>query len=297
MEFHDFSEFYLICGPIMEAHIKNTIDYDIYNRDTKLIKENTRQCAKVLLELSDDKFEKIYHNVPSHIELFEHTTFRIIPSNDIHNQYIEPIENFTYYTFICACISNINLIRKCLKISVTLLNNSINMINSDIDGYINLDVESCKLLHEHGCCMNYFYYIATCLHNYDSMKCIVDNMNAIELTSLISTMHYLYGHLSFILIIDKISAINDKDLNALLKLKVSECYLHAHAAQCYYIIKYIPLSEGKELLIEHNKQYDACTLSNIKILTDEQKILYNNVLEFHFRPRGGHTKSALATFL
>jgi hypothetical protein len=122
-------------------------------------------------------------------------------------------------------------------------------------------------------------------------------MNAIELTSLISTMHYLYGHLSFILIIDKISAINDKDLNALLKLKVSECYLHAHAAQCYYIIKYIPLSEGKELLIEHNKQYDACTLSNIKILTDEQKILYNNVLEFHFRPRGGHTKSALATFL
>jgi hypothetical protein len=50
---------------------------------------------------------------------------------------------------------------------------------------------------------------------------------------------------------------------------------------CYYIINYVTIAEGKSIVMEDVNHFPA------------NKLLYDNLLEFHFRPRGLYTKSAI----
>jgi hypothetical protein len=124
-------------------------------------------------------------------------------------------------------------------------------------------------------------------------------MNAIELHELITHRDYFYENLIFILIIDKIYTVNDECLKTFIKNKIIEYNFiltpTTSIVQCYYIIKYATLQECINIMIQQNQKFDT----HIELTTNtapyiQYKKLYNDMLEFHLRPRGGHTKGAVA---
>jgi hypothetical protein len=332
MERHDFSEFYSIGGPIIEANIKTLInDLDNTNKSINTIKaSNTlKLIIMVLLELSDDAFENICLGIPTDIGTYRMIALKINPlqnslQNSLQNHevkldkvhikldssmhtadFIKLSQDFhaeeqelTYIEFASACISDINLIRRCHDISSISLNNMIRLLIRN-KYYINLDIESCKLLYECKYNINDLLYIAEYARNYESIRFIIDNMTAIELNELITHDGYFYENLISILIIDKIHTVNDKRLKTLLRKEISEYNFQStpmiSIIQCYYMIKYTTLSECINIIAQHNQKLDiyfkipAHTASYI-----QYKKLYNDMLAFHLRPRGGYTKGAAA---
>jgi hypothetical protein len=111
----------------------------------------------------------------------------------------------------------------------------------------------------------------------------------------------MYG----IILIDTIHTISDKCLDRILHQKINSInVIDEHYSdirdqivilQCYYIIKYMTLDDGRKLLKKHIDRFIVCKSDEIMKLTEEYKLLYNNLLSFHFRPRGSHTKAALST--
>jgi hypothetical protein len=67
--------------------------------------------------------------------------------------------------------------------------------------------------------------------------------------------------------------------------------------ECYYVIRYMTQAEGKIHMTKRNEKYNELIsrpgdrTPNTTIYDTHE--LYNSLLEYHFRPRGSHTKGAI----
>jgi hypothetical protein len=287
-------------------------------------KNQTKICISLLSLISDDDFKQIYINMPlgnklddyqkiavNVISFNEHSIITLqkfmddnvnINDADMINT-INNLSDITYLDFAYACASSTDLIRRCLKHSVIPLNNSIQaLVHYECDetqGYASLDVSSCKLLLRNGCDIYNLLDITHNINNYNSVKFIINNMNVIELSKML-TSDKLFKNLYVILLIDKIISTKDKCLITSLEHKLTEynfyCANIRLVAHCYYIIRYTNAHQGKNIMATYNDMLNAqIKTSRRKISIEQDKILYNNLLEFHFRPRGKHTKGANIT--
>jgi hypothetical protein len=276
----DLIEIYEIGGLAFKSYIDGIIADDSEMR-RKCDVSCITFCVAYLLNLSDDKFEEIYMGMP-------------VNSANYFNK-INPKIYLNYYDYIYACISSEYLIRRCLKISALNLNNAITILRvyreDTIPRYLNFDLSSCKLLLHHDYDIISLLLIAHNVNDYESMKHIINYMSVTKLAELLRFALYSRLGIHVILIVDRIINTADKGLILLMTNKIaheppqkmSNVFVLMH---CYYIIRYASREEGKHLMAKQNEQYDAHTL------LIEDKICYNKMLEFHFRPRGGYTKGS-----
>jgi hypothetical protein len=144
MDKHDFSEFYMICGPAMESHMRQNIAF--WCKPLGNNNEHITSCIKYLQGISDVTFEKIYFDLPIDLESYHKN------KNEVHNNIFECSSRFSYIDYAAAYISNDVLLRRCLSISkVPLLNSLMILTPVDLNRYVNISLESCKLLHGYGC--------------------------------------------------------------------------------------------------------------------------------------------------
>jgi hypothetical protein len=288
MDTHDFSEIYAIGGPSIKLAIEDLLKYEHGIRYTD--NEHIEMCAKYLLSLNNEEFMKLYVGTPKY-----------------YDAYGKKYKKYYYSSYVYAYTSSIELIQKCLAISKIPINNSIRFIhNMDIDGdlhHIHLDIESCKLLHAHGCDLVSLLYIACNVNDYKSIKYIINNMSEIEYEKIILyEVHENLGSIK-LLVIDHVCKLNDIYLNALLKDTIMDTNFYRDRDriinQCYYIIKYMTIESGKKLVTKLNKDYadkftELTIDNNIKHLTyiTRTQTILNDVMDFHFKIRGSHTKAA-----
>jgi hypothetical protein len=294
MDKHDFSEFYEIGGLLIELHVKENLK-DIDHRVDEDYVNKIKSCATYLLSLTDDEFHKIYINLPRDIEGYD-------PAEEDDEIDGRP---YTYYTYAYAYVSSIELIRKCLAISKIPLFNSIQiLIEYTREDFIDIDVASCKLLRENGYNYKELLDIAYGLKNYDSTRYLIDSMSELELYAFITSDEYVCYGLWKILIIDKIYSTHDEYLISLLNShKIDRD--NDIIIRCYKIIKHLTVMEGKTLMTNINTSYESRlrkihgddTKSNdLRTQIKTEQSLHNELLIYHFTPRGSHTKGARTTF-
>jgi hypothetical protein len=177
-------------------------------------------------------------------------------------------------------------------------------INDRWFDYIDIDISSCKLLLASGCGYRRLLNIACGLNNYESTRYIIDNMTESELYEFITSVEHINTGINDILIIDKIYSTHSERLISLLNSYEIDRN-NQMIVRCYKIIKYLTLTEGKELMTNINKNYESrlCKIHNDNTRSDNQRnkiktaqSLHNELLVYHFTPRGSHTKSARTTF-
>jgi hypothetical protein len=60
--------------------------------------------------------------------------------------------------------------------------------------------------------------------------------------------------------------------------------------KCYYIIKHMTQEDATAYMKKLNNKYDA---HNDDECVNQQYLLHTQLLEYYFKPRGSHTKSAM----
>jgi hypothetical protein len=302
MNGNDFSEFYKISGPIMQENLEKLIINESENAIIRGDVDNA--CVDYLLSLNEEEYLYIYYGLSN---VNNYTAF--INLNNIEQEY-------TYIDCIHAYVSNIELLKKCLSITNIILNNALKRMFNCNDIMINLNIESCMLLCDNGIDVKHITNITS---NMNSVKYLIDRMSAIDLYDILSDITYLLNRncrsvgLVKIYIIDRIYEINNSYLKSVLNQNMLhnktipffdfdnnrdqfECFhLKTCIATCYYIIKYMSTEEGKkhnEYFIWKNINHSRNT-SELTKSVDALEMKYKSMLEFHFRPRGAHTKGAV----
>jgi hypothetical protein len=113
-------------------------------------------------------------------------------------------------------------------------------------------------------------------------------MTKMDIYKLFSVQYMCTGLIN-ILLIDRVHNMNDDYLKSICKddmLAGGDNVL----IRCYYIIKYMTLEEGKKYMLEKNTP--ETNKSHVKTIKQKRNDKYNELLAFHFRPRGAHTKGA-----
>jgi hypothetical protein len=294
-----------MCGPVMESAIKTLLKIET----SPVLCNSVEKCIKYLQSIDDELFEYIYLNMPSDMGVYRSNATEILAANqDVEDE--DDIE-YNYYEYAYAYLSNIDLIKKCLSISMVPLNYILLVLTSpEVSAlsykYVNFCTESCKLL-LYKCNMGSLLAVACHKGDYNSMVYIVNNMSPYDIYDLLYTGAYELLNLTIILVIDRIYNLKDKCLITLLNDKLSSInssinlssidlyynsidLLSMHL-RCYTIIKYMSLDDAKLMMTKINGFYLAQTKpgSDPGII----QLLHNKLLEFHFRPRGAHTKGAI----
>jgi hypothetical protein len=311
MSCFDYDVIYDIGGPTIKLMIEELraayIVVDL--NDTKYIEG----CTEYLLSLDDVIFEDIYINLLENIK------------DGDKNKHASNLK-FNYQDYVYSYISNIELIHRCYAISIVPLNSSINCLHCDEYKFINFDIESCKLLHNHNCDLRVMLRVAEYVNNRDVITYIIDNMTNMDYAHILMVYGridinmsiytcfgsknnaaarkplnnpYFHYNLVELSLIDKIMHKNDRYLKTLLHNKIlgnMQSLTHLHfikrlfIAQCYYIIQYIPIEECKQISTKLNKDYTAARkgarLHIYDKIIQERVLMLNDVLEFHLRPRG-----------
>jgi hypothetical protein len=336
MNHHDFTEFYLMSGHLMESNIKELLKTG-FGDGSPVKCEPIEFCIKYLQSIDDELFESIYLSIPSNIEMYDTNVNEMYDANE-DLTYNDEDYNYYYYEYAHAFISNINLIQRCLKISMIPLNNILRDLVRYERGvhctYTHFDIESCKLLCNAGCNTTHLLSVACYMEDYNSIAYLINGMSVYELYDLICSGEFGFFNLTNILVVDRIYNMKDKCLIESLKSIISSNDIHIDDRimdnlliylRCYIIIKYMDIDEAKLLMTHINNLY----ISQIKeaknntywftggsiIFTSKARVdrhiyvdppvnqygsstfindqlLHNNLLEYHFRPRGSHTKGA-----
>jgi hypothetical protein len=202
-----------------------------------------RDVVQYLLGLDDDKFEHIYFNT--------------INYNDDESELDDDELELNYDQNVCAILTNQLLIKKCLNISKVQMNLLIEQLPCNNHICVNIELDSCKLLHDAGCNMAGLLLV---VHKYECIKYIIDNMTDIDIADILSDYKFLNSssNIMYILIIDR---IRDKYLISLCKhiLFIGPSPPHQHLTKinnitkCYFIVKHMTKGEGKKYLSEENK--------------------------------------------
>jgi hypothetical protein len=284
MNNHDFTDVYETCGPLMESQIKKYMDFKQWSTEIC----SPKKAESYLLSLDIHDFNKLYINMPRDIEGYQTNADELYDSDDDDN-------HCSYFEYAGAFVSNIELLRKCLAISNIPINNSIKMYIQKRNNfgyphfyYKDINVNSCKLLHEHGCDMIGLLYIAYCVQNYECIKYIINNMSSIELSNYI-TNEYIYFDLINILVIDRIK--HDKVLLLLLHDKLMTNIEYDNdiiiIIKCYYIITCLTIDEGKILMEKQTKMFASrlrkAYYGDLRCNIEMKRILHNDLLAYHFK--------------
>jgi hypothetical protein len=292
-------------GYMIELGWKNRIECPIDNA------VYIKKCSVYLLSLEDDEFKNIYTNMPTSYDEFT----KIYTNMPISYDEFGNKDTYTLCDYVYAYVSNIDLLRKCLAISPVTINTSIRILINNASPfaykYLRLDLESCKLLRDSGCNIINLLNMAYNISDYATVRYLIESMSKMELMKLFIDVNNLLFNIFGILFIDAISTSDDADLNEVLYNTLSKindgqhCPSTEHICalnhklrivlQCYYAIKYLPRDEALELINHQNQRYDYFLLTDEgnKPHVEQIKTFHNNLLEFHFRPRGSHTKSAV----
>jgi hypothetical protein len=274
-----FKEIYELCGPIMKEAISNIIKNDntYINQNPKLI-----QCAMHLLSLNNEDFHDIYINTPTDLLGFIQVETDIFNHDEINKQ-----DEYNYYDYIYAIISNIDLIRRCFAICNDPLIKAIRILTTVCRGSINkydLDYKSCKLLHEHGCSLSSLYNIASRVLNFESMGYLIDNISKTDYNDIYNdALHYEYN-IYYILLLNKIEHTWDTPISSIfheLGMRHNNKEDITNIIKCFYIIKFIPKTD---ILL---------FITDTMALSDTKLKIYKNLLDYYLKPRGSHTKAAL----
>jgi hypothetical protein len=270
-----FDEIYELCGPDMKEAISNIIKHD-----RPINRVNYTRVINYLYTLTDDEFRELYINMPRDHEDFSH-------ENNIMHGAIYP---YSYVDTIYAIISRSDIIRKCFAISSEPLISCIRLLtfnNRQLCGkYNDLNLESCKLLHEHGCSLSNLFLIANTVLNYESMSYIITNITESDIIDIYNDTEYEeynnsgYAYnIYYILILNKLK--HDSIIFHNRIMKYDRLYDIQMVLQCFYIIKFIP-------------KLDALIfLTNNPILSNQTRDIYKKLLAYHLKPRGSHTKAAI----
>jgi hypothetical protein len=295
---HDFNVIYQICGPDMQSSIEDMIIHDQDHIKPK-IRVHISACINYLLSINDELFRQKYQ------VLYDIDNDDPYTVDEIEKDDIELPTDYNKYDFIFACVSNINLINRCLVISKLPLSFAINRCTQHgTQMFINFDLESCKLLQEAGFDNNNLLAVACAARDYNSIKYILMYMTELNLGELIMDKRFMFKNLTSIYIIDKIHYHSNDFLKQLLKTRHFSSFndIYNIIIICYYIIRYLSREDGLSYINDIDKYLDdkIITLTQSGINVDrwiEHRLslhqLINHLLEFHFRPRGGHTKASL----
>jgi hypothetical protein len=119
-------------------------------------------------------------------------------------------------------------------------------------------------------------------------------MSSIDCETILLYNDYLLVGLVKLLVIDKIQKIKDLYLKTLLKDNIMQTCSYENRSkiveQCYYIIKYMSIENGKKRVSALNKKL---LKQSDNEYSKHAYIILNDVMEFHFKPRGLYTKAAL----
>jgi hypothetical protein len=273
MDLHDFTEFYTMCGPVMQAEIEKLKIYDNhrhikYRQYHHVIYEQVADMENRLKLLNDNEFESSYLKMPQ---------------NDIeYGDNNDEVYNQIQYQ---AIISNTELIKKCISISTTRLNNLINVFNERIPSpaYTSSNfIDSCKLMMPFVNKLD-LLTVSWYSHDYASMKYIIDNASSQDILYILDQRSWTLTFPTIkILLIDRVHRDSSLNLNCIdiLFNKFKYEMKHEICTTCYFIIK-------NSLSIKDNNTFID------KYVIESDKIFHTELTEYYFKPRGSHTKSAI----
>jgi hypothetical protein len=264
-----FTEIYELCGPIMKEAISNIIMNDqVNNKPNEII----AQCAAYLLSLSDEDFDSIYINTPTDLIGFLNDRTDKSASGE-----------YNYIDITCAIISRIELIHRCFAISdyyLIVAVEILSLISHDGKSKL-LNLESCKLLHEHGCSLIRLYSIASKQLNYESIGYLLDNISKKDYKHIYEDALHQEYNIYYILILNKLQYNSDSyQIDLYFRNRIMYHIRVDDVIKCFYIIKVIPKTDIPSYLI------------NDLALSDHKLKIYNNLLDYYIKPRGSHTKAA-----
>jgi hypothetical protein len=279
-----FDEIYELCGPDMKEAISNII-----KNDQPINRVNHARVIDYLYTLSDDEFHEVYINMPidhnGFVQDDTSKTFNNAIYMTVHGEIHDEIHNYSYVDIVYAIISRSDLIRKCLAISSASLIDGVKiltLINQRYGGrYNDLNLESCKLLHEYGCSLSNLFLIANKVLNYESMSYIITHLTESDYIDIFNDSEHKEYNIYYILILNKLkhNAIILLFYNRIMKyIQQNDTQI---VVQCFYIIKFIPKLDALIFLT------DNLTLS------DPTHAIYKKLLMYHLKPRGSHTKAAI----
>jgi hypothetical protein len=235
------------------------------------------------MKMNDTSFEHLYINMPNNLSEY---CSDFIAKKEIYKDY-------SCFDFAYAFMSR-DLLRKCLAISNIPINNLLmSLIGRELPdflNYVDITIETCKLLHEHGCSMVQLLDVGYYANNYECITYIINRMTALELADMINNKTHLCFRLINILIIDAVYVLHDPVLIHLLNNSIHKyifCdYNMTVALRCYNIIKYLTIEQGNAVAKQHNDAYSQkICQNNSQILKNKIKIeqdLFNSLLTKHF---------------
>jgi hypothetical protein len=287
-----FSNIHELCGSVMQEHINSIVKKEIDEYNMKFehnYAADIRKYRTKLLSMTDVEFNALYHNIYQS---------EINEINDI---------KVLYLNYVCAILSDIKLVKKCINTLNELLKriDIIHKINSMISH------ECIMLLIAHNFDNTVLLSIVYQTHDYVSMKYIINIMSFDELMTVAYNKADMfnincYKGLIEILFMDKLYKFGHNyalimHYNYDRFIKGYNIYARAFLTkevivECYYVIRYMTQAEGKIHMTKRNEKYNELIsrpsdrIPNTTIYDTHE--LYNSLLEYHFRPRGSHTKSA-----
>jgi hypothetical protein len=268
-----------------------------------------KACANYLLSMDELEFKELYLGMPDEMDDYGDNMLEVIFPDADHlindadiSNYIRnnTDANYCYFDYAYAFLSDIKLIEKCLLISKTALNHSIDVLhNYEHKIYINITSESCKLLHKYDINMTNLLAIAYYLYDVDSISCIIELMSLTELYNISN----VYSGLTQILILDRIHKEHDDYIinkyNNVLELRMYTTLLDISdvIVDCYNVIKYMSQKDGQKYMTKLNERYEYYKGNSYGHAYEKSNVLkiqsfHNELLLFHFKSRGGHTKGA-----
>jgi hypothetical protein len=282
-----------IGGHLLCDSIKSLILYDsdnnyvnIHMRDPSRIKiyASIRDFIDVLLNMNDDEFHQIYID-------FEDVDVCIVD-------------------YVYACLSNYELIKRCLSISVDILRNAFKLYIYDDDLHVNFDIRMCKLLRENKFKLECLLLIAYDRGSVELMTYLIDDMTRDEIKDiLLDNIHEKYNGVLYIIIMDKIHN-DDTELKSLVIDKIcimteasindayfDDEYINVHnliIVNSYCVIKCMNITQCKKYIIDLNDIYIASIMHSPQLTAQiiEYQKFHNSLLEFTVKPRGMRTKQA-----
>jgi hypothetical protein len=265
-----FNEIYELCGPIMKEAISNIILNDqVHDEPQEII----TRCTAYLLSLNNEDFDSMYINMPTNLISFY---------NDETDK--STSDSYNYIDITYAIISHVELIHRCFAISDYNLIGAVKILPqisiNRAGNFKLLNLESCKLLHEHGCSLSSLYSIASKQLNYESIGYLIDNISEIDYKDIYNdALHQIYN-IYYILVLNKLKYDNNKITDLLFHSRIMKLNRIDDIIKCFYIIKVIPKADIPSYLI-----------NNLN-LSDQKLELYNNLMDYYLKPRGSHTKAA-----
>jgi hypothetical protein len=280
---YELDELNYTCGPIMADKIAKLIKDMKYNYAQNYDKSDSVNlkrmdaCLNLLLTADYDTFYFMYVGMPA--------DYKDYFNNGINVKLMDVGIKYNYFEYTQTILSNTVLIKRCLEISREPLNKALNVMSEYNNLYVaelntNFGIESCELLYHNKFNIVNLLHIMRYKQDYTAIKFLISVMTEQDMKYTLHNKHYRCG-ITDILLIDKCKQLGNKYIISLLYNTI--IYSAINLSIAYYIINIMSYENGLKYIKELKRS--ASQLSDL-----------NTLLAYHFRPRGTHTKGAIAAF-